>query len=75
MSVEHSKEFYKLSADEKLNTLYDVIARVADGQLKLHNIVDPVQGTRRVAMLAVSGFLGGAVAQIVFLTLLAVSCR
>lgn len=72
---QHSKEFYELPDSEKLNAIYAITSRVADEQLELRKIVDPVQGPRRAALLALSGLLGGAAVQVAFLALLAVSCR
>lgn len=71
----HSKDFYTLSSDEKLNRLYEITAGVADGQMRLYRLVDPVQGPRRVMLTAATGLLGGAAVQVAFLLLWAVSCR
>jgi len=75
MSTEHSKDFYSLSADEKLNALYDINLRTSNDMLEVRKLVDPVRGPSRVIILTISSFLGGAAVQVAFLALLAVSCR
>lgn len=79
MSTEHSKDFYALSADEKLNALYEINVRTSNDMLEVRRLVDPELGARRAArraaLTAAAGLLGGALTQIAFLALLAVSCR